>query len=147
MGLFDSLFGGMESKAKFSAADAFAGILFGASACDGHIAEDEMQGLVTCLLRMKLYQRFDSKHFKQMLDKLHGYMKKNGVDALIDICAQTLPKELNKTAFTNACDIVLADGIIDPSEKEFIGRLQGKLGIDNGTAKAIAQVMVIKNKG
>ena len=106
-----------------------------------------MQGLVTCLLRMKLYQRFDSKHFKQMLDKLHGYMKKNGVDALIDICAQTLPKELNKTAFTNACDIVLADGIIDPSEKEFIGRLQGKLGIDNGTAKAIAQVMVIKNKG
>ena len=49
MGIFDSLFGGMEGRTKLTAQEAFAGVLFGASACDGHIADEEMQSLVwTC---------------------------------------------------------------------------------------------------
>lgn len=147
MGLFDSLFGGLEGSSKLTPQEAFAGILLGASACDGHIADDEVQGLVTCLIRMKMYQRFTGKQFGQVLNKVHGFLKKKGVDALIDACAEVLPKELDKTAFTNACDIVLADGVVEPDEKQFIDNLRAKLAIDPGTARAIAEVMVIKNKG
>lgn len=147
MGLFDSLFGGMEASSKLTPQEAFAGILLGASACDGHIADDEVQGLVTALVRMKLYQRYDGRQFNQALNKLLGVLKKHGVDALIDACVQTLPAQLNKAAFANACDIVLADGVVEPDEKQFIDTLQSKLQIDPNTAKTIAQVMVIKNKG
>ena len=70
MGLFDSLFGGMEGSSKLSPQESFAGILLGASACDGHIADDEVQGLVTALLRMKLFQRVSEKQFNQTLNKL-----------------------------------------------------------------------------
>ena len=42
MGLLDSLFGGVESSTKLSPQEAFAGILLGASGCDGHIADDEV---------------------------------------------------------------------------------------------------------
>ncbi len=147
MGLFDSLFGGMEGSKKLTAQEAFAGILFGASACDGHIADEEMQGLVTCLIRMKLYQRMNGKQFNQMMDKLHGVLKKKGVDFLIDGCAEGLPPELDKTAFANACDIVLSDGVVEEDEKVFIDKLKDALNIDSKTAKTIAQVMVVKNKG
>jgi len=147
MGLLDSLFGGMEGSSKLTPQESFAGILMGASGCDGHIAEEEVDGLITCLVRMKLFQRYDGRQYGKTLNKLHGFMKKRGVEALIDSCTETLPKELAKAAFTNACDIVLADGVVEPDEKAFIDRLREKLKIDGSTAKTIAEVMVIKNKG
>ncbi len=147
MGLLDSLFGGMESSTKLTSPESFAGILLAASGCDGHVADDEMQNLATCLVRMKLYQRFTGKQFGQMLNKLHGIMKKRGVDGLIQSCSEGLPKELRFAAFTNAVDIVLADGVVEPDEKAFIEKLTGVLGIDGPSAKLIAGVMVSKNKG
>ena len=147
MGLFDSLFGGTETNTRLSPQECFAGILLGASACDGYIADDEVQGLLAALFRMKLFERVNEKQFGQIINKLHKFQKKSGVDALIDGCVQNLPKELTKAAFANACDIVLADGIVDPDEKEFIDKLQKKLELPDNLAKTIAQVMVLKNKG
>ncbi|MGF1581322.1 MAG: tellurite resistance TerB family protein [Gemmataceae bacterium] len=147
MGFFDSLFGTSNEVTGFNPQEAFAGILLGASACDGHIAEDEVQGLVTCLVRMELFRRFTGRQFNQTLNKLAGYMKRKGVDELIDACVEALPEELDNTAFANACDIILADGVVEPDEKDFIDRLQRKLEIPQETAKMIAEIMVIKNKG
>lgn len=146
MGLFDSLFGD-SSKKKLSPQEAFAGILLGASACDGHIADEEAANLTTAVSRMKLFQRVNEREFSQVMDKLLGILKKKGHDALIDGCVEALPKELVNAAFANACNIVLADGSIDSDEKEFIEGLRKKLAVDPPVAKAIAQVMVIKNKG
>ncbi len=147
MGLFDSLFGGMEGASKLTPQESFAGVLLGASACDGHIADDEVQSLVTALTRMKLYQRYTDRDYNKTLNKLHGFLKKHGVEALVNACVATLPAELNNTAFTNACDIVLADGVVEPDEKAFIDMLRAKLNIDGDTARMIAEVMVVKNKG
>ncbi len=147
MGLFDSLFGGMEGGGRLSSQEAFAGVLMGATACDGHIADDEVHSLVVALARMKMYERMNDKQFGQMLDKLHGIIKKKGVEFLIDGCVEQLPKGLEKTVFANACDIVLADGVIEDDEKEFIDNLRKKLQLESKTAKVIAEIMVVKNKG
>ena len=147
MGLFDSLFGGMEESSKLTPQEAYAGILLGASACDGHIADDEVQGLITALVRMKLFQRYTGRQYNQTLNKLLGIQKKRGVDVLIDTCVPSIPKDLVRSVFANACDIVLADGVVEPDEKAFIDRLRERLQIDGNTAKTIAEVMVIKNKG
>lgn len=147
MGLLDSLFGGMEGSSRLTPQESFAGVLLAASACDGHIADDEVQGLITAIVRMKMFQRYTGRQFGQTMNKLHKFLEKKGVDALIDACAVALPGELHNAAFANACDIVLADGVVEPDEKAFIDRLRGKLNIDDATAKTIAQVMVIKNKG
>lgn len=147
MGLFDSLFGGMEGSSKLTPQESFAGVLLAASACDGHISDDEVQGLITAIIRMKMFQRYTGRQFNQTMNKLHKFLEKKGVDALIDACVQTLPVEIHKAAFANACDIVLADGVVEPDEKAFIDKLRAKLQVDDDTAKKIAQVMVIKNKG
>ncbi len=147
MGLFDSLFGGVEASTKLTSQEAFAGVLMAASACDGHIAEDEVRGLITTLIRMKLYQRFTDKQYNQMLNKLYGAVKKRGVDSLVDACADALPEALRDTAFANACDIVLADGVLEPDERQFINQLQGKLKVDKQKAVEIVEIMIVKNKG
>lgn len=146
MGFLDSIFGSSESGA-LTAQEAFAGILMGASGCDGHIADAEVGSLVTTLTRMKLFDRFTDKQYNQMLNKLHATLKKKGVDVLIDACAPAVPEQLRETAFANACDIVLADGVVEPDEKAFIEKLQNKLGIEKATAVEIAQIMVLKNRG
>ena len=147
MGLFDSLFGGLEGRSKLSPQEAFAGVLLAASACDGHISEDEFSSLLTALFRMKLYQRINEKQFSQVLNKLLGILKKKGVEALIEGCCEALPADLDKAAFANACDIVLADGVVEEDEKLFIDDLRTRLKLDKNVAQTIAQVMVIKNKG
>lgn len=147
MGLFDSFFGGMESSRKLTPQESFAGILLAASACDGHISDEEASNLTASVSRMKLFQRVNEKEFAQVMNKLLGILKKKGPDTLIEGCTESLPKDLSNAAFANACNIVLADGVVDQEEKDFIEKLRTKLSVEPNTAKAIAQVMVIKNKG
>jgi tellurite resistance protein len=63
------------------------------------------------------------------------------------MCAEGLPEGLRQTAFANACDIVLADGVVEDEEKEFLDHLQKALELDGDTALNIVEVMIIKNKG
>lgn len=147
VGLFDALFGGMESSRKLSPQESFAGILLAASACDGHISDEEASNLTAAVGRMRLFQRVNEKEFGQVMDKLLGILKKKGCDVLVEGCCETLPPDLANSAFANACNIVLADGVVDQDEKEFIEKLRNHLKVEPNTAKAIAQVMVIKNKG
>ncbi len=148
MGLMGKLFGGLDTcTSNFTTQEAFAGILLSASACDGHIAEDDVAGLVTCLLRMKLFHCFTDKQFNQMFNELHGIAKGKGVDVLLDSCCKVLPQVLHRTAFANACDIVLADGIVEQAKEVFLDKLQRALRLSPDTAKTIAEIMIVKNKG
>jgi hypothetical protein len=147
VGLFDSMFGGMESSKKLTPQEAFAGVLLAASACDGHISDEEASNLTTAVGRMRLFQKVNDKQFGQVMDKLFGILKKKGADVLLEGCCESLPKELSNAAFANACNIVLADGVVDDDEKQFIDKLRSGLNVEASTAKTIAQVMVIKNKG
>ena len=147
MGIFDALFTGMESRTKLSPQESFAGVLLAASACDGHISDDEFRQLLTALFRMKLFERVNEKQFNQVINKLMGVLKKNGPDVLVEGCCETLPDELRKAAFANACNIVLADGVLEEEEKQFINNLKGQLKLEANLAKTIAQVMIVKNKG
>lgn len=147
MGIFDSLFSGMDTRTKLTPQESFAGILLAASACDGHIAEDEFNQILISLFRMKLFQRINENEFRKVLNKLMGFLKKNGPEKLAEGCCENLPAELRKSAFANACNIALADGHLDSDEKDFLTNLTNLLSLDTTEAKLIAQVIMIKNKG
>ncbi len=148
MSLFDEVIqDGSFQEQEFGPHEAFAGVLLASSACDGHIADEEVQGLVTILGRMKLYQHVPPHKFNSMMDRLLGVLKRGGPEKLVEKSVPALPPELSETAFINCCDIVLADGVVEEDEKEFINSLMIKLAIDSGRAKNIVQVMVFKNQG
>ncbi|MBM81671.1 MAG: hypothetical protein CMJ78_13915 [Planctomycetaceae bacterium] len=85
----------MDTRTKLSPQESFAGILLAASACDGHISEDEFSQLLTSLFRMKLFRRINEKQFDQVMNKLMGVLKKHGAESLVDGCVDTLPEELH----------------------------------------------------
>lgn len=145
MGLFDDTFN--TEKKDLTKQEGFAGLLVSATASDGHIGDEEVRGLVTILARMKLYDNWTDDKMCHMLDRLVGIIKREGFDVALPRFCKAVPDELKSTVFANACDLVLADGVVEEEEKEFINRLWRCLGISGDDAKTIAQVMVIKNKG
>jgi hypothetical protein len=147
MGLFDNVFESKSTARELTPAEAFAGILLAASACDRHIAEEEMRGLLTITSRMKLFEGINDSRWKSLIEFLHKILKHDGEASLIDRCTAALPDELRACVFANACDIILADRDVEDEEKEFLDRLQKKLNLDGDTALTIVEVMVVKNKG
>jgi hypothetical protein len=147
MGLFDNLFGEKGSGRELTKQEAFAGILLGASACDGHIADEEVKSLFTTTERMRMFENVSPNKWNSMMDALMKILKKEGPLKLVDRCAEGLPEGLRQTSFANACDIVLADGVVEDEEKEFLDHLQKALDLDGDTALNIVEVMIIKNKG
>jgi hypothetical protein len=147
MGLFDNLFGSSSSNKSLNKQEAFAGILLGACACDGHIAEEEVHSLFTTTERMKLFEGMNANKWNSMMDVLIKILKREGVEKMVQKCAAGLPEDLRDTAFANACDIVLADGVVEDEEKDFLDSLQKYLEIDGDTALTIVEVMILKNKG
>jgi tellurite resistance protein len=146
MGLLDDDFDSLKAK-PLTKNEAFAGVLLGAVASDGHIGDEEMRGLCTILFRMKMYENWTDDRINQVFNRMLGMIKRVGFDKVLQQCARALPEELHKTAFANACDLILADGVVEDEEKEFINMVWKTLGISGDDAKTIAQVMVIKNKG
>lgn len=147
MSLFDDVVGDDFQEESFGPQEGFAGVLLCSSACDGHISGDEVQVLMMKLSRMKLYQRVSESRFNNMMDRLMGVLKRGGPEKLLEKAHAAVPPELRETAFANACDIVLVDGIVEDDEKEFIDNLMIKFEMDRKRAKTIVQVMVYKNHG
>ena len=147
MNIFDEAFGEFGEQQPFGPREGVAGVLLGASACDGHIADEEVQTLLTVLGRMKMYQHVNNNQFGSMMDRLMGKLRRKGPDGLLDEAAPAVPPELRETVFANACDIVLADGVVEPDEKEFLNSLMARLEIPGDRTLTIVKVMVIKNKG
>ena len=147
MSLFDDILDDVGGSGDFGPQEGFAGVLLCASACDGHIGDEEGQGLNLILGPRKLYERLTPQQFSNMMDRLVGELKRGGPEKLLDKSYPAVPPELRETVFANAVDIVLADGTVEQEEREFIDDLRGKLGVDETRAKAIVQVMVFKNEG
>ena len=149
MSLFDDIFDESVSAdaQTFGPQEGFAGVMICASACDGHIGEEEGRVVNTILEQKKLYSRLSPQQMSSMVDRVMGMLKRKGPEQLLEKSFPAVPPELRECAFANAVDIVLADGTVDPDEKEFIDDLQSKLEIEPKRARRIVQVMVFKNHG
>lgn len=147
MGLFDNFFGTQKESQEMAVQEAFAGVLLGAAAADGHIADEEAEGLWTLLARMRMFETWTGQKFNQMMGRLVKILRKHEVEGLLDRCIPNLPRKLHETAFANACDIVLSDGSVEAEEEEFLEKLQRRLDVSGDEALTIVEVMIIKNKG
>lgn len=146
MSLFDDILGEPEEQ-HFGPQEGFAGVMLCASACDGHIGDEEAQAVNMMLGQKSLYSRLSPQQTSSVMDRLVGHLKRKGHEQLLLKSYPAVPPELRECAFANAVDIVLADGVVEQEEGEFIDDLQTKLEIDPARAKTIVKVMVDKNHG
>jgi len=147
MSLFDDILDDHSGAPEFGPHEGFAGVLLCASACDGHVGDEEGQNIHMILERRKLYERLTEQQFHSLMDRLIGELKRGGPERLLEKAYPVVPPELRETVFANAVDIVLTDGMVEQDERDFIDDLQVKLEIPEKRAKVIVQVMVYKNDG
>ena len=76
-----------------------------------------------------------------------GIISRTDPDNALKLFAKAIPESLQKAVFANACDLVLADGVVENEEKQFIARLRQALNLSGDDARTIAQAMVYKNQG
>lgn len=146
MSLFDDILE-ETGDAEFGPQEGFAGVILCASACDGHIGDEEGQVVNAILSQKKLYSRLSPQQMSSLVDRIVGMLKRKGHEQLLEKSFPAVPPELRECVFANAVDIVLADGTVEQDEREFIDGLQAKLELDSKRAKKIVQVMVYKNHG
>lgn len=145
MGLFDKL--RTDNNTTLGPAEAFAAIALASVASDGYLTDDEVQGMITSLSRMRLFRSYPAEVMKRMFDKLCAMIKRQGYDDFIKTAIATLPHDLYETAFAVATDLVLADGEVSEEEEDLLKFLWNHLEIPDDTAMNIINVMIIKNKG
>ncbi len=144
---FFELFFGRRRKNNLTAQEAFVGILLSSCMCDEELADTEVQGLITCLTRMKLYEGYDAVKCDQLVSNAKVALEQRGLDRYVDQCISNLPVELRETVYANVCNMVVADGVYCDNEERFVDLLREKLSIQKTAAAEIMDVIVVKNRG
>lgn len=149
MGLFDKVFGkeALSEAKTLNKQEAFLAVALAASAADGHIAQSEIESIISYVQRMRLFETVTGQQMHNIFDKLIGILKRGGPGALIQAAKDPLPDELRETAFACAVDITLADGVLEEAEKDLLSQIQVELDVPENIAITIIQVMIIKNRG
>ena len=145
MGLFDKVLG--KGSDQLDVPEAFLAVALTAVAADGVLTQEEALGLTNILSRMHTFEKWTQKDLSKAMDKLGRVIKEGGVDTVLQAAAKPLPKELRPTAFAIAADLLLADGTVAETEKAYLGKLQGALGLKDDDALKIVEVLEIKNRG
>ncbi|MFQ6126585.1 MAG: tellurite resistance TerB family protein [Candidatus Heimdallarchaeota archaeon] len=150
MGIFDKPFKVNDTRVavlRLTSEEAFIAIIFSAMLADEEIRPEELHQLNFILSRFKGLATLTPVQFQNLIVRFQKIIRKEGVGTLITAAKNTINKDMRDTAFANAVEVVLADGIVDPREKEFLEKLQQAVGITDETAEQIIHVIIIKNRG
>ncbi|MBD2043472.1 tellurite resistance TerB family protein [Microcoleus sp. FACHB-672] len=147
MGLFRKLF--RDNKLdpnSLSQAEALAAIAVAAIAADGYLLEEERQSIFSVMSNLQVFKKYSSRQRLKLLEKLFDLLRQKGAPTLVDSAKDALPPKLRETAFAVAINMVIADGTIVESEREFLRQLEQVLEIPEACACQMIKSMLVKNK-
>ena len=148
MGLFDKVLGKKdEGPLKLNQHEAFSSICVLAVASDGVVDDGEIRRIVGVLAEKRLFKGYGVNDMAQLLNNAGRNIQRRGAGVVLESAKAALPNELKETAFAMATDLVLSDGDVADKEKAFLEEFQKALGIDDGLALKIVEVMALKNRG
>ncbi len=150
MGIFNKLFKVNETRAKelkLTSEEAFLGIALSSVAADEIVSQEELNVVGFTISRMPAFRRMPPNQMLELINKFLQIIKREGVGTIINAAKNYLTDKMKETAFALAVDIVLADGIVDQKEKEFLEQLQVATEISDDLVTKIVEVLQIKNRG
>lgn len=137
-------------SASWSTEEAFCALLYATALVDGDVHAKEWEEIIALCHRVKVFEKKSDADVAAILDKVKSKLtwdRKsefpwNNVESA---CAALAKKNLGLTVFANACDIVFADRSIEQPEVDMLNRMASKLGLEDGMANKIIEVIRIKN--
>jgi len=148
VGLFDKVLGKDKGDGPITLNknEAFAAVAVAAIASDGTISEEEVQRTAMNLAAMPVFRNHDLREMGGTLNKVAGILKKRGAGAVMPAAKLALSKEQCEQAFFLATDLLLADGVVEKEERQFLEEVRVALAVDEPMALKIVEVVVIKNR-
>jgi len=109
-----------------------------AAVADGHLKQEEVETIAEIVDVLPIFHGYDhhklhvaSGDCAAMLDQ------EEGINAVLGLIKQALPKELYETAYALACDVIASDGDAKQEELRWLALLQTELHISALHAAAI----------
>ena len=147
MGLFRKLFSNQKLDTNsLSQAEAVAAIAVLAISADGYLLEEERQSLFSVMADLQVFKEYSSRQRLKLLEKLFDLLRQKGAHTLVYSAKDALPPKLRETAFAVAINMVMADGTLVETEREFLRQLEQVLEIPEACASQMIKSMLIKNK-
>jgi uncharacterized tellurite resistance protein B-like protein len=124
--------GGKKSAQPFSPEEAIAAIGLVTMAADGTVEDVESEALVEVLQEIEFFEEYSEEEFDDLLSKIVSIGQDEGVDVLLNSSVEALSnKDYKEAALMTAFLIVSADEDVPAEEEEYLGALQGLLGISD----------------
>ena len=128
----------------WSIPEAFLCLILSTAFADGRIAEQEQEEIRALSRRSRTLKNLDQNELAQV-NRVVLKRRSDRPDWLAEAC-EALPKDMHLAGFAHCLDIALADGVLVPSEAEFLEKLIGLLTITEEEAKLITKVISLKNR-
>lgn len=109
-----------------------------AAVADGELKKNEAKTIAELVNTLPVFHGYDHHKVNAATGDCASMLdQEDGVDAVIGLVKQALPKPLYETAYALACDVIAADGDADQAELQWLSLLQNELHISNLHAAAI----------
>ena len=108
------------------------------SAADSEMTDAEINAIGEEVQGLPIFRDYDTDLLPQAAGECAEFLQADdGLDKLLTIVKQGLPKKLYETAYALACDVAVADGKLSQEELRLLQMLRNKLELDRLHAAAI----------
>ena len=97
--------------------------------------------------RMKLLRKLTVADFNAVVHRVRDRIDAQGRDEVFAAGAVKVPGDLKPTVYALAADIIFCDGSAEPSESEYLRKVQEAMSVTDELATRIIEVLRIKNCG
>ena len=131
---------------RLTVEEAILALLIAAMDANGHVSAEEAARAHNLIWSMRRFRRKSGEVVGRGIDRMRTLVEQRGAEAVLQAGARRIPRDLHMAVFAVAADLVLADAKLEPSERRFLDRLAGDLGIEATLARRIRDVMLVKNR-
>jgi tellurite resistance protein len=125
--------------------DAFIALLIAAMDASGHVSAEEASRAHHIIWSMRRFRHRSGEMVGRKIERMRALIEQHGASRIIEASAKKIPTRLRGAAFALATDLVLVDGRLERSERQFLRRFADHLRLRPETAASVLDVIRIKN--
>lgn len=127
-----------EIPASLTPQDALVAVMVAVSAADSTINAPEQLSIARILDYLPVFENYDRDRLYQVSQTVYDLLEEeDGLDALFGLVSDSLPGDLNETAYALACDVAASDGALAQTELRILEEVRHELNVDRLHAAAI----------
>jgi uncharacterized tellurite resistance protein B-like protein len=136
----------LSMKPKMPVREAFYALLLCAVYADGKADPEELREVVALSRRTKTLRSLRAPQLERARQRFEPQLKSpEALEKLAYEACRSIPPRMGLSLFAHCCDIIFADQMVAPAEKEFLAMLVKRFALPEKAAQNIALALRAKN--